>query len=340
MSILTRPPAAAGARRPALWGLLAQPEAVTLLLIVLFSVVAAMISPRFLTVQNLFDTLRSTITTGVFALGVLLVLAAGGIDVSFTAIGAFALYTTTRLVLGAWPDSPVIVAMLIAPAIGAALGLVNGFVVDRFRVPSLIVTIGTQYLYRGFLLAFIGTAHIMDIPSGMDGFARGNMIALTTADGANVTLPYAFLVLVGAAIATWFVLRRTLLGRAVFAVGGSSAVAERLGFSVRTVQLFVFGYAGLLAGLGGIVHASINRLANPFDLVGSELDVIAAVVLGGARVTGGTGSVPGVLLGVVLVVLINNSLILMGVPSTWQKVVIGSIILVASGIFSRRQAAA
>ena len=103
---------------------------------------------------------------------------------------------------------------------------------------------------------------------------------------------------------------------------------------MRTVQLFVFGYAGLLAGLGGLVHASSNRLANPFDLVGTELDVIAAVVLGGARVTGGTGTVLGTLLGVILIII--NSLILMGVPSTWQKVVIGAIILLASGVFSRR----
>jgi simple sugar transport system permease protein len=104
------------------------------------------------------------------------------------------------------------------------------------------------------------------------------------------------------------------------------------------VYLFVFGYAGLLAGLGGLLHASSNRQANPFDLVGTELDVIAAVVLGGARVTGGTGSVQGTLLGVVLIVLIQNNLVMMGVPSTWQKVVIGAIILVASGVFSRRRA--
>jgi simple sugar transport system permease protein len=138
--------------------------------------------------------------------------------------------------------------------------------------------------------------------------------------------------------ATWYILNRTLLGRAVYAVGGSITIAERLGFSVRTVMLFVFGYTGLLAGLAGMVHGSLNRLANPSDLVGSELDVIAAVVLGGARVTGGTGTVTGTLLGVVLVIIINTSLILIGVPSTWRKLVIGAIILIASGVFSRRSA--
>ena len=99
----------------------------------------------------------------------------------------------------------------------------------------------------------------------------------------------------------------------------------------------MFGYAGLLAGLGGLIHGTQNRLANPFDLVGQELDVIAAVVLGGARVTGGRGTVTGTLLGVILIVLIKNNLVLMGVPSTYQKLVIGVIILFASGVFARRE---
>ena len=186
----------------------------------------------------------------------------------------------------------------------------------------------------GFLLAFIGTAHIMNIPSSMDDFGRRNLIQTSTADGVRLSLPMSVLILVLVAGVTWYILNRTLSGRAVYALGGSIPIAERLGFSVRTVQLFVFGYAGLLAGLGGLVHASSNRLANPFDLVGTESDVIAAVVLGGARVTSGTGTVLGTLLGVILIII--NSLILMGVPSTWQKVVIGAIILLASGVFSRR----
>ncbi|MER3482029.1 MAG: sugar ABC transporter permease [Meiothermus sp.] len=316
-----------------------RPEFLTLALIVILTLVIGLTNPVFFKPQSLFDILRAGAVTGIFALGVLLVLAAGGIDVSFTAIAAFCLYTTTIIVLGAAPSSPFAVPLLISVAFGLLLGLLNGLIVYRFRAPSLIVTIGTQYMIRGFLLAFIGTKHIMNIPSSMDRFGRWNLLQFTTAEGARASLPVAFLVLVLMALVTWWILNRTLLGRAIFAVGGSVPIAERLGISVRTVYLFVFGYAGLLAGLGGIVHASLNQLANPFDLVGTELDVIAAVVLGGARVTGGTGTVLGTLLGVVLVVMINNSLILMGVPSTWQKVVIGAIILLASGVFSRRKLA-
>jgi simple sugar transport system permease protein len=99
----------------------------------------------------------------------------------------------------------------------------------------------------------------------------------------------------------------------------------------------VFGYAGALAGLAGIVQVTANRLANPFDLVGTEISVIAAVVLGGARITGGTGSVIGTMLGVLLVVIVDNVLVMVGIPSTWQRVVVGAFILLAAAFFVTRQ---
>jgi simple sugar transport system permease protein len=141
--------------------------------------------------------------------------------------------------------------------------------------------------------------------------------------------------LIGAALFVGFLLQWTMLGRGIYAMGGSLVAAERAGFRIRRQQLFIYGLAGLLSGVAGLVHACMMRNANPFDLVGMELNVIAAVVLGGASITGGRGTVLGTVLGVLLIVTINNSLILLNIPSYWQKVVTGGVILVSTGITAR-----
>ena len=317
--------------------LLRHPEAFTLLLVLLVAGVVGTINPSFFQIGTLFDVLRSATVVGLFALGVLVVLASGGIDVSFTAIAALTMYSLVKVVLLVWPAAPVALILLAGALAGAALGALNGYLVHVLSAPSLIVTIGTQYLYRGILLTFVGTVFFMDIPVSMDAFGRSALMTIPIDNDAVAVLPVFVLVLAAAAVLTWVILTRTLMGRAVYAMGGSLPIAERLGYNLRRVHVFVFGYAGLLAGIAGIVHVSSNRLANPFDLVGMEMDVIAAVVLGGARITGGSGSVAGTLLGILLVTLINNVLILAGVPSTWQKVIIGAFILMAGMLFLLRR---
>jgi simple sugar transport system permease protein len=115
-------------------------------------------------------------------------------------------------------------------------------------------------------------------------------------------------------------------------LGGAREAAERAGFNISKIQYFIYGTVGLFAGIAGIIYASLNRQANPQELVGTELNVIAAVVLGGASLTGGRGTVIGTILGVALVVIMNNSLVLIGIPSTWQRVAIGIIILIGTGL--------
>jgi simple sugar transport system permease protein len=267
---------------------------------------------------------------------VLIVLAAGGLDVSFTAIAAFTMYSITVAVLGHAPGLSIGMILLCGAVGGTLLGTVNGLLVHTLRAPSLIVTIGTQYVWRSLLLTFVGTALIINVPTAMESFGTLALWSYRTPAGGRAVLPAFVFVLAVAAGLTWWLLNRTLMGRAVFAIGGNLAVAERLGYNLRVVHVFVFAYAGLLAGVAGIVHVSSNRLANPFDLVGTELDVIAAVILGGARITGGSGTVFGTLLGVVLVTLVNNVLILAGVPSTWQKVIVGAFIVLAGSMFAVR----
>lgn len=324
--------AKAGLRRT----LARRPELFTFALLAALCAYVGISNPSFFQASTLYDLARESVVTGLFALGVLVVLAAGGLDVSFTAIGALAMYAVTKLAVVAFPGMPLAVAFALAVGIGLALGLVNGLLVHALRVPSLIVTIGTQYLYRGFLLTFIGAVWIERLPPQMDVFGKVALASTVSDQGATIILPAFFLILPAAAILTWWILRRTLLGRALFAVGGSSAIAERLGFRLRTIHLFIFGFAGALAGLAGIIHTCANRLSNPSDLVGSEIDVIAAVVLGGARITGGSGSVVGTLLGVLLITVIDNTLILAGVPSTWQRVVVGAFILIAGALLAPR----
>lgn len=313
------------------------PQLFTLALIVAVCLVVGAINPEFFQLAMVFDIVRACTVLGLFALGVMIVLAAGGIDVSFAAIAALTMYGITKLVMTQFPETSMVVILVAGAVGGTLLGVLNGLLVDWLKAPSLIVTIGTQYLYRGILLTFIGTVFFMNVPHSMDAFGKLAVWRHDTATGVHAVLPATVLVLVAAAGLTWWLLNRTLMGRAVYAIGGSLPIAERLGYKLRTVHLFVFGYAGFLAGLAGIVHVSSTRLANPFDLVGMELDVIAAVILGGARITGGSGSVSGTLLGVLLVTLINNVLILAGVPSTWQKVIVGTFIVLAGAVFASKR---
>ena len=310
------------------------PIAFPVLLICVTCLIVGATNPSFWQIANLFDILRASVVRGLFALGVLTVLAAGGLEVSFAAVAALVMYSVTKVVVDFAPGTGIVPILAMGAIGGTLLGAINGLLVNALRAPALIVTIGTQYAFRGFLLTFIGTSLFMNIPASMDAFGQINLMTITNESNFEVKLPAYVLILLAAAGVTWWMLNRTLIGRAIYAVGGRSEIAERLGFRVRHVQFFVFAYAGLLAGIAGILHVSANRLANPFDLAGSELAVIAAVVLGGARITGGSGTVGGTMLGVLLITLVSNVLILIGIPSTWQTAILGGFILFAGLFFT------
>jgi simple sugar transport system permease protein len=289
----------------------------------------------FWSVANFFDLCQSSTVMGLFALGVLVVLVSGGIDVSFAAIGVFSMYVTSKVLLALDFQGSVVVAFLLAGVTGMSLGLCNGVFIGFFRLPTLIVTLGSASLFRGFLLAFVGTTIVNNLPEGMVHFSKLTLGQRTLSDGTVVGLSSSFILFLLAALLVGLVLQRTMLGRGIYALGGNQVAAERAGFNVRRLQLFLYGLVGLLAGVAGVVHTCMMRNANPFDLVGMELNVIAAVVLGGASITGGRGTVLGTVLGVLLLVTINNSLILLAIPSYWQKVVTGLVILVSTAITAR-----
>jgi simple sugar transport system permease protein len=307
-------------------------ETLVAAVIAVFCVIATLSDPRFFTITTVSDLLRASIVIGILAVGAMLVLVSGGIDVSFTAIAVFAMYSSTVLFLTIWPAAPWPLIFVMSIAMGALLGAFNGFFIAFLGLPTLIVTLGTLSIFRGFLLTFIGSQRISDLPPAMRDFSRGVLARGTTEAGNFYSIPWAALALLVVIVLTWFILKKTMLGRSIYAVGGSVESARRIGIDVKWTQFFVYVYVGGLAGLAGIIHGSVGRMADPFSLVGLELSVIAAVVLGGARLIGGYGTLTGTMLGVALIVIVQNSLIVVGIPTTWQSVTIGLLILLGTGL--------
>lgn len=295
-------------------------------------IVIGVLNPIFFTAANLFDLLRASIVIGIFAMGSLMVIVSGGIDVSFTAIAAFSMYSASKILIAYYPTAPVWVAIAISALIGLGLGTINAFFISKFNLPTLIVTLATLSMFHGFLLFAIGNDILRNAPPSYTEFARSALMKVPTESGGMASLHPAILITLVVTLGAWLFLDYTMLGRGIYALGGSRDAAERAGFSIPRIQYTIYGLVGLLAGIGGMIFGALNRQPNPQDLVGSELTVIAAVVLGGATLTGGRGTVLGTLLGVTLIVVLNNSLILVGVPSVWQRVVVGAVIIIGTGI--------
>jgi simple sugar transport system permease protein len=305
-------------------------EGMLLAVLVIVVVAMSLASPAFFTAGTFFGLVRSSLVPLIFALGVLLVMISGGIDVSFPAIAIFAAYTTVS-----WSQDPsfnpnLVSVFAIAVMIGALWGLLNGVVIAQFRLPTLIVTLGTQGIIKGVLLTYVGSAYI----------SAGKLPASVAAAGDNYLLDvpgvgflHGMLVpVVLVAIAIWWMLTRTTFGRSIYAIGGDIEAARRVGIKVVRTQVMLYVLVGALAAFGGVTAVILGKNANPQSLVGMELDIIAAVVLGGASIFGGRGSVLGTVLGVLLVQLINNNLVLIGVPSTWQRAAVGILLIVGVSI--------
>ncbi len=317
---------------------LRSPEAAVAAVLVVAALAIGAANPAFWGWGNLFGLLRSASVQGIMALGVLVVLIAGGIDVSFPAFAAAAMYLSVRAAADwGWPGN-VGFMLLLAAGIGLLLGLANAVFVHAVRLVPLIVTLGTGAVVRGFLLGVVGTSvvNVGRMPPDAVAFGRLSLVGWDTEAG-RVELSVAVLVWAVAAALVHLLLRFTVPGRGLYALGGDAEAAKRVGFDVRGLTVLAYGLAGALAGVAGLLHACLAWQASPREFIGLELDVLAAVVLGGASIFGGRGSVPGTVLGVLLLVLVNNSLILLGVPTTWQRVVVGAILVGAAAATALRE---
>ncbi|MGC3023633.1 ABC transporter permease [Burkholderia sp. DN3021] len=316
-------------RKPGIFGI-GSTEAWLLAVIVAMAVGLGIATPTFLTLSNLFDLLNQSAVNIIFAVGLLIVLIAGGIDISF-AVGAsvvqyLAALTLMRLGGGNWA-----LGFAVSACFGILLGAVNATIIYRFRVVSIVATIATFNIFFGGLMFVTGGVSIYDLPDWWTN--RVTLVQVDTPGGvASLALPVA--VMAAAVVATWFLLRRTTLGRQLYATGDNPEAARRVGIDLATMHYVAYGWLGMMAGTAGLMQAHYVQEIVPNALYGRELDVLAAVVLGGARLGGGRGTVLGAILGILLVSITANGLNLLGVSPYAFKMIVGAVILVAITVSS------
>jgi simple sugar transport system permease protein len=293
-----------------------------LALIVAFLSVA---SPEFLTLVNLTSLLNNNAVNVIWAVGLLVVLIAGGIDISFAVAASVVQYLTVMALIGMGGGNWA-AGLLIAAVLGIGLGLVNAALIHGFRIISIVVTISTFNAFFGLLMFFTSGKSIYSLPSWLS-----RPVYLweykTEIGWADIRLPVAVCVL--CMVATWALIRHTTTGRQLYAFGDNPEGARRAGINIWLMQAIAFGWCGMMAGIAGLMQAHIAKEAVPNALIGRELDVLAAVVLGGARLGGGRGTVLGCVLGVALVAVTQNGLNLLGVSPYAFKMVVGVVILLA-----------
>jgi rhamnose transport system permease protein len=302
-------------------------EAGIAVMIVVFCLAVGTVKPQFLTLDQLRIILLLTPLIMIGAMGQMMVIVARHVDLSigstlgFSAMVSGLLY---RFDLAAWGfDVPWWTGIPLSIIVGAALGLANGVLIQLFRLPAIIVTLGTLSLYRG-LTFIISNAKQIDrqwIPSELKGLSNTSPI---------LGIPWIIFIAFGVALLTYLFLMHTRIGRQVYAIGSNPVAAPLRGINVTQVTLLVFTISGALAGLAGILYASRWGFVNPSNTgSGFEFQVIAAVVIGGVSINGGVGTVLGTVLGVLLLGCVAAALPLLGIPGTSQAAIYGAVILIA-----------
>ena len=298
-------------------------------LVVVLGVICAGLSlttAQFLTVANLFNLLNTSSVNLIFAVGLLVVLIAGGIDISF-AVAASVVQYVAALALAAIGGGGWLSGLAIAALAGMALGAVNAALIHYFRIISIVVTIATFNVFFGLLMFFTRGVSIYDLPEWWT--RRTVLLEYQQANGSWAELTLPVLIMAICVLATWILIRHTATGRQLYAFGDNPEGARRLGINIAAMHFIAFGWLGMMAGIGGLVQVHYAQEVVPNALVGRELDVLAAVVLGGARLGGGRGTVLGCVLGVFLVSVTQNGLNLLGISPYAFKMIIGAIILMA-----------
>ncbi|MBS9721358.1 ribose ABC transporter permease [Tianweitania sp. BSSL-BM11] len=285
--------------------------------LILLGIGFELLTGKFLSVSNLSIVTQQAAINVVLAAGMTFVILTGGIDLS---VGAILASSAMGAIIVSLLPGMGLLGIPAGMALGLLFGLVNGALIAYLKLPPFIVTLGALTAVRGVarLMGEDTTVFNADLPFA----AIGN--------GSLFGIPYLALIALAVILVSWFILRRTVLGTWIYAVGGNKEAARLTGIKVSLVLLFVYGMSGLMAGIGGVMSAARLYAANGLQLgQGYELDAIAAVILGGTSLVGGVGSIWGTLIGALIIAVLSNGLILTGVSDIWQFIIKGLVIIAA-----------
>jgi len=281
---------------------------------VAISLVFASQSEFFFSERNLTTILRNSVDLAVVCAGMTIVIVLGGIDVSVGGILAVSAVFIGRAYQLGLPDW---VVVPIGLAVGLLLGALNGVIVAKSRVPPIVATLGTMYIYLAVLLLVIGGVWISGLPSSLSFLVLGDLLGL----------PAGVWIILAVYGVCYLLLRQTPWGRHVVAVGCDEAAARLAGLKVDRLKIQTYALLGLLAGVAAVLY--VARLRNVEVNIGTNiaLEAIAATILGGANIRGAVGSLLGTLLGVLFIKVTQNGLVLIGVSSLWETVIIGALLI-------------
>ena len=317
-----------------------------LLLILLCVVVQIKSGGRLFMLPGVFTrlnvtVLRTMVVDGMFAMCSLVVMISGGFDLSFPAIAALSYSLASTLCLNnGWCQTNPLAGFLLAAAIGWVLGMLNGWIISNFKLNTMIVTLGTQTLFTGISMGLLSLKEITStLPDGFKTF--GKLALLQGADGKiKFTLSAMVLFLIALCIIVSFILNKTMFGRALYAIGGNEVSAERAGYNVKRTKFLLYSAVGALSGFIGMIRVCMESQSIPKAMVGREMTIIPAVILGGASIYGGEGTVFGTVVAVAIISLVSNSMLILGIDSYWQQFFNGLVILVGvtvSALQARRK---
>jgi rhamnose transport system permease protein len=292
-------------------------EAILFVILVIALIVLDQLTDRFFTTSNLLNQGRLMTEVALVALPMTYIIITGGIDLSVgSTLGLCA------IVLGVtWQNVglPLELAVVVALATGALAGFMNGWFITRVRVPPLIMTLATLALYRGLAEGISEARSVRGYPEGFYILGQGEVLGV----------PTQLWILLVAMIVFWVVLEKTTFGRALYAIGHNETAARFSGIPVDRIKLIIYTASGLMAGLSAVIFVSRVTTTRSDMGTGLELDVIAAVVLGGTSIFGGVGTITGTIIGFVLIQLLKNGLALTGVKGDATIIVIGSVLILS-----------